>query len=316
MDNISPDPTVVLSGQPTQDIPRDNNSMMKKIIPIMGIILIVVLIGSGGYILGINTKNAANAPTPTITNIKGCTQEAKICPDGTSVGRTGPNCEFAPCPSVFPTTSTVPSTVPSFFVCPTVSDWCPDGSRKLRIPPTCDIVPCPTLTPYPTTNITPVIANSNLNNWKTYTGTKPLLQKISFKYPDNWYVWDYDNQVWAENLPKEQYNNPNEVYEGGMDSVRIKGSQFSIAVQINSSHKNLEEYLKGPFTGGCQGTNSSKVVVDGEQAIMYSPDHTQCKTNMYATYVAKGDYIYIIMIESADNQLNILQKIVSTIKFL
>jgi len=27
-----------------------------------------------------------------------CTMEAKVCPDGTSVGRTGPNCEFAPCP--------------------------------------------------------------------------------------------------------------------------------------------------------------------------------------------------------------------------
>jgi hypothetical protein len=30
---------------------------------------------------------------------KACTQEAKICPDGSSVGRTGPNCEFAPCPT-------------------------------------------------------------------------------------------------------------------------------------------------------------------------------------------------------------------------
>lgn len=29
---------------------------------------------------------------------KACTLEAKLCPDGTSVGRTGPNCEFAPCP--------------------------------------------------------------------------------------------------------------------------------------------------------------------------------------------------------------------------
>lgn len=27
-----------------------------------------------------------------------CTDDAKICPDGSSVGRTGPNCEFAPCP--------------------------------------------------------------------------------------------------------------------------------------------------------------------------------------------------------------------------
>jgi len=27
-----------------------------------------------------------------------CSQEARICPDGTAVGRTGPNCEFTPCP--------------------------------------------------------------------------------------------------------------------------------------------------------------------------------------------------------------------------
>lgn len=27
-----------------------------------------------------------------------CTMEAKICPDGSAVGRTGPNCAFAPCP--------------------------------------------------------------------------------------------------------------------------------------------------------------------------------------------------------------------------
>ena len=27
-----------------------------------------------------------------------CTKEAKLCPDGSAVGRTGPNCEFAECP--------------------------------------------------------------------------------------------------------------------------------------------------------------------------------------------------------------------------
>lgn len=27
-----------------------------------------------------------------------CTQEAMLCPDGSSVGRSGPNCEFSPCP--------------------------------------------------------------------------------------------------------------------------------------------------------------------------------------------------------------------------
>jgi len=30
---------------------------------------------------------------------KACTEEAKICPDGSAVGRTGQNCEFTPCPT-------------------------------------------------------------------------------------------------------------------------------------------------------------------------------------------------------------------------
>lgn len=36
--------------------------------------------------------------TIKIFEAKVCTFEAKLCPDGSSVGRTGPNCEFAPCP--------------------------------------------------------------------------------------------------------------------------------------------------------------------------------------------------------------------------
>lgn len=30
--------------------------------------------------------------------MQACTMEAMVCPDGSSVGRTGPNCAFAPCP--------------------------------------------------------------------------------------------------------------------------------------------------------------------------------------------------------------------------
>ena len=35
---------------------------------------------------------------PTPTQPQACTEEAKICPDGSAVGRTGPNCAFAACP--------------------------------------------------------------------------------------------------------------------------------------------------------------------------------------------------------------------------
>lgn len=40
-----------------------------------------------------------------------CTQEAKLCPDGSAVGRTGPNCEFAECPSVEVPTDTTATTL-------------------------------------------------------------------------------------------------------------------------------------------------------------------------------------------------------------
>lgn len=37
--------------------------------------------------------------TSSSQNNKQCTAEASICPDGSSVSRTEPNCEFAPCPT-------------------------------------------------------------------------------------------------------------------------------------------------------------------------------------------------------------------------
>lgn len=65
-----------------------------------------------------------------------CTLEAMICPDGSSVGRTGPSCSFAPCPSVensdlfeyavdavTGTTFTYPKALPTFYT--EAMDWPP-----------------------------------------------------------------------------------------------------------------------------------------------------------------------------------------------
>ncbi len=45
-------------------------------------------------VLAINTINRGSSPI-----MQACTMEAMICPDGSAVGRTGPNCEFAACPN-------------------------------------------------------------------------------------------------------------------------------------------------------------------------------------------------------------------------
>ncbi len=44
-----------------------------------------------------------------------CTMEAKACPDGSSVGRTGPNCEFAPCPKITPTPTDIGEKLGKFY---------------------------------------------------------------------------------------------------------------------------------------------------------------------------------------------------------
>lgn len=45
---------------------------------------------------------------PGVTK-KACTMEAKVCPDGTSVGRVAPSCDFAPCPTSSPSTTPDPT---------------------------------------------------------------------------------------------------------------------------------------------------------------------------------------------------------------
>ncbi|MFH0829156.1 MAG: hypothetical protein V1907_03165 [Candidatus Kerfeldbacteria bacterium] len=62
-------------------------------LPIVVIILAVLALGVTGYFV-------YNTAKGNLTNTAvSCTTEAKICPDGTAVGRTGPDCEFAACPA-------------------------------------------------------------------------------------------------------------------------------------------------------------------------------------------------------------------------
>ncbi len=64
------------------------------------------------FLLAAGCQQAKVNPNPTPEPIA-CTQEAKLCPDGSYVGRTGPKCEFAVCPQPSAkATSTPPALVP------------------------------------------------------------------------------------------------------------------------------------------------------------------------------------------------------------
>ncbi len=57
------------------------------------LIITLILIGATLFLIGTNQKSNDGG------NVIACTMEAKLCSDGSYVSRTGPNCEFAQCPS-------------------------------------------------------------------------------------------------------------------------------------------------------------------------------------------------------------------------
>lgn len=63
--------------------------MNKKIFIFLIIVLVVLIIGIKVYYFFVG-----KTPNSVV-----CTQEVKICPNGSIVSRTGPNCEFTPCSS-------------------------------------------------------------------------------------------------------------------------------------------------------------------------------------------------------------------------
>jgi len=56
-------------------------------------------IGSAGYSWCEAKQKCLRVWEENCTITKACTEEAKLCPDGSAVGRIGPDCEFAPCPA-------------------------------------------------------------------------------------------------------------------------------------------------------------------------------------------------------------------------
>ena len=61
-------------------------------------------------------------------SVVACTEEAKICPDGSSVGRVGPDCNFAPCPQIIGGDVDEHGCIPSAGY-----SWCEEKQKCLRV---------------------------------------------------------------------------------------------------------------------------------------------------------------------------------------
>lgn len=63
---------------------------MKQLLALTAVLIVV---GIGGFMY----RNALEHPATVTPAATACTMEAKLCPDGSSVARSGPTCSFAPC---------------------------------------------------------------------------------------------------------------------------------------------------------------------------------------------------------------------------
>ncbi len=75
------------------------------VLTILSILIVVTLI----VVLEVN-KRSSVTPNPEPV---ACTMDAMVCPDGSAVGRVGPNCEFAPCPEPSPESDLIRVTAPA-----------------------------------------------------------------------------------------------------------------------------------------------------------------------------------------------------------
>lgn len=116
-----------------------------------------------------NQAVAPNVPSSQPHAQVVCPQDAKVCPDGSSVGRTGPNCEFPACPV---STCSLSFTLTPQTASPTPTET-PTGTPTAT--PTGTPTPTPTATPGPsaTPNACGGTCGSNFNcqsNFVCYNG--------------------------------------------------------------------------------------------------------------------------------------------------
>jgi len=90
-----------------QSIPSTTRSshLFRNLLMIVGGLFLLMVVGVVSFYLGRNRMLSLHQSKPLSSDLnkigsgEPCNMDTRVCPDGSSIGRVGPNCDFAKCPS-------------------------------------------------------------------------------------------------------------------------------------------------------------------------------------------------------------------------
>jgi outer membrane protein assembly factor BamB len=173
---------------------------------------------------------ATPAPAPTLApTAVACTQEALRCPDGSTVGRTGPNCEFAPCPS--PAANATPA--------PTATPPAPEGWNHTSNPGDGD--------DQATALVLDAQGNAYLGGTETLSGTSDTRWRVEKLDREGRLVWSYASKPSPNNaLNALALDARGFLYLAGSQLVAGSDTQWRAEKLNASTGENVWNYTSNP----------------------------------------------------------------------
>lgn len=248
-------------------------------IPILLIVTAAVgIVGYFGFIL-LKAEIVAKKATMLGGDIV-CTQEAIQCPDGSYIGRTGPNCEFAACPNTTSTAATRPaSSTPQVLSL---------VSPQLNAPTS------------PTPNVAP---------WVSYINAKHL---FGFKHPQRripYIAVDKENGII---LPAG--DGADRVFIAENEAEIFRGIPKTLAFEVVQEDVSNDDWLAGnmqKYIASLHAVSEKKISFAGRSAVEVIGDGTG--GSAYKLIVVKPGSYSIAIAQSAKSDL--LEKILESFTF-